>query len=110
MKEIIKQGFIQYIQLASSDSGLSGNNSLHKGIADLCETCLELATNEEELNLFIIKPFMRATIFALNSRLNELKAIKTIDVYPQVQQYEQLIKQLTNIVDSIQDKKVEVDK
>ena len=36
MNEIIKQGFIQYLGLASDNSPHQGNNALQKGIGDLC--------------------------------------------------------------------------
>ena len=36
MNEMIKQGFIQYLGLASDDSPLQGDNALQKGIGEIC--------------------------------------------------------------------------
>lgn len=105
MNEMIKQGFVQYLSLASDDSSLQGNNALQKGIGDLCEICLEISVDKDkhERNLFILKPIFRATIFLLEERLSQIKAIKNVDTYTQVKQYEKNIQFLQNLVDNIKE-------
>lgn len=105
MNEMIKQGFVQYLGLASDDSPLQGNNALQKGISDLCEICLEISVDKDkhERNLFILKPIFRATIFLLEERLSQIKAIKNVDTYTQVKQYEKNIQFLQNLVDNIKE-------
>lgn len=78
MNEMIKQGFIQYLGLASDDSPLQGDNALQKGIGDLCEICLEISVdkNKHERNLFILKPIFRATIFLLEEDCRKSKLLK----------------------------------
>ena len=75
----IRQGFVQYIGALSENISLTSKlNSVKANkqmlVAIVLEELLKIADND----LFIAKPFLRASNYLLNGRINNLNKLKDI--------------------------------
>ena len=101
----IKNGLINFIY--SSVKSLNNNNDLSKAkhitISLLLEESLKLAkTPEGNLDLFALKPLLKANKYIYEQRIKELNKLESSEVInKQIIQYQDLICNLNKLINNI---------
>ena len=100
--EAIRNGLVQYVGALMAETSREGAEATHVALADLSEVWLTFCKNENnEYDMFVAKPILRATMILLQSELQRMKPFENNGfVKEQMREYEIAIKVLNSLVES----------
>ncbi len=100
----IRQGLVSYIGAILKASSLEGRAARQDTAAVLVEESLKLAQEEDKtLDIFVLKPILRATSLVLKQRCSELSSLPGKETSTKSNEYQRIAKELDKLVASIKE-------
>lgn len=98
----IRQGLVSYIGAIVKSSPFEGRAARHDAASILSEETLKLAQGDDEtVDIYVLKPLLRATVFTLKQRSSELSELPNKEARSRAIQYKKMSTELENLINSI---------
>lgn len=99
----VRNGLTNYVFSCLQGMPYSGVQAKHALVSILAEEALKISKDSEgNVEMFAIKPLLRAVIVIFNERIECLKKVQTSEIVKvQINDYEDIVNKISNLIENI---------